>query len=81
MKSKVFTNFPTCQLVLDFSEHIVRHNDSSAKCKGRKHHVNVLESKSHCKMAETFSSLVHVTVTRQSKSNISGEICNQNSSE
>jgi len=47
-------------------------------CKGRTHHVNVLQSKSLCKTAQTFSFHLHVTVKPQSESNISGEICEQN---
>jgi hypothetical protein len=49
--------------------------------KGRKHYVNVLKSTSHCKSAEKFSLLLHVTVKRHSKSNISHEICKKHSSE
>ena len=47
-------------------------------CKGRTHHVNVLKSKSHWETAQPVSLLLHVTVKRQSKSNISEEICQQN---
>jgi len=50
-------------------------------CNGPSNHVNDLESKLHCKTAETFSSLLHLTVTQQSKSNISYKICKQNLSE
>jgi len=50
-------------------------------CKGRTHCVNVLQSKSHCKTAQMFSFHVHMTVKRQSKSNLSDEICEQNLSE
>jgi len=50
-------------------------------CKGRTHHANVLKSKSHCKTAQMFSFHLQVTVKRQSKSNISDEICSQSLSE
>jgi len=43
-------------------------------CKGRTHHVNVLESKSHCKTAKTFCFILQVTVKWQSKSNISDKM-------
>jgi len=43
-------------------------------CKGRTHHVNVLESESRCKTAKTFSFILQVTVKWQSKSNISDEM-------
>jgi len=43
-------------------------------CNGRTHHVNVLESESHCKTAKTFSFILQVTVKWQSKSNISDEM-------
>jgi len=48
---------------------------------GRMHHVKVLESKSHGKMAKTFNFYLQVTVKRQSKSYISDEIYKQNLSE
>jgi len=44
-------------------------------CKGRTHHVNDLESISHCKTAKTFCFILQVTVKWQSKSNISDEMC------
>jgi hypothetical protein len=50
-------------------------------CKGRTHHVNVLKSKSDCKMAIMFDFILQVTVKWQSKSNISDEMCKQNLSE
>jgi len=43
-------------------------------CKGRTHHVNVLESESRCKTAKTFSFILQVTVKWQSESNSSDEI-------
>jgi len=33
-ESKLFTNFATCQLFLDFSDHIVRHNNLSVHVQG-----------------------------------------------
>ena len=50
-------------------------------CKGRMHHGNDQPSNSHCKRAQTLSFLLDVTVKRQSKSNISDEICLQYLSE
>jgi hypothetical protein len=47
-------------------------------CKGRTHHVNVLESKSGEKTANTFNLHQQVSVKRQSKSYISDEIYEQN---
>jgi len=44
-------------------------------CKGRTHHVHILESKSHFKTAKTDGFFLQVTVKWQSKSNISDEIC------
>jgi len=44
-------------------------------CKGRTHHVKVLESKSHFRIAETYNIFLQVTVMWQSKSNISDEMC------
>jgi len=44
-------------------------------CKGRTHHENVVESKSHCMTAKTFCFILQVTVKWQSKSNISDEMC------
>jgi len=44
-------------------------------CKGRTHHVKVLESKSHFKTAKTYGFFLQVTVKSQSKSNISDEMC------
>jgi len=46
-------------------------------CKGRTHHVNVLESKSHCEMTKTFSFILQVSVMWQSKSNTSDEMYSQ----
>jgi len=43
-------------------------------CKGRTHHVHVLESESRCKMAKMFSFILQVTVKWQSTSNISDEM-------
>jgi len=34
VKSKLFTNFATCQLLLDFSDQIVRHDNSSVHVQG-----------------------------------------------
>jgi len=34
MKSKLFTNFATCQNFLDFSEQIVRHDNSAVHVQG-----------------------------------------------
>ena len=34
MKSNVFTNFTTCQLFLDFSDQIVRHDNLSVHVHG-----------------------------------------------
>jgi len=50
-------------------------------CKSWMHHVKVLESKSHCKIAKMCSSFLQVTVKWQCKSNISDEMCEQNLSE
>ena len=50
-------------------------------CKGWTHHVNILESKSHCKRAKMFCCILQVTVKWPSKSNISDEMCWQNLSE
>jgi len=44
-------------------------------CKGRTHHVKVLDSNSHCKTAKTCSFFLQVTVKWQCKSNISDEMC------
>jgi len=44
-------------------------------CKGRTHHVKVLESKSHFKQAKTYGFFLQVTDKWQSNSNISGEMC------
>jgi len=50
-------------------------------CKGRTHHVNVLETESLCKTAKTFSFILQVTAKWQSKSNISEAMSNQNLSD
>jgi hypothetical protein len=44
-------------------------------CKCQTQHLNVLESKSHCKTAKTFCFILQVTVKWQSKSNLSDEMC------
>jgi len=44
-------------------------------CKGRTHHVNFLESESHCMTTKTFCFVLQVTVKWQSKSNIRDEMC------
>jgi hypothetical protein len=50
-------------------------------CKGRMHHVKVLESKSGCKRAITYCFNLQVTAKWQSKRNISDEMYKQNLSE
>jgi len=50
-------------------------------CKGWTHDVKVLESKLHCKTANTFGFFLQVTVKWQSKRNVSDEMCQQNFSE
>ena len=56
------TNFATCQLLLDFSEQIVRHDDLSVHVQGSKAPSGVLESKSCCRMAKTFDFCLQVIV-------------------
>jgi len=50
-------------------------------CKGQTNHVKVLKYKSHCMMAKTFGFFLQVNVKWQCKSNISNQMCYQNSSE
>ena len=45
------------------------------KCKGRTHHVKVLDSKSHCTTAKTCGFFLQVTAKWQCKCNISDEMC------
>jgi len=44
VKSDLFTNYAMFQLLLNFSDQIVRHNNLYVHGKGRMHHVNVVKS-------------------------------------
>jgi hypothetical protein len=47
-------------------------------CRGRTHHIKVLQSNSHCKTANMFGFFLLETVKWQSKSNIADEMGKQN---
>jgi hypothetical protein len=80
-KASCFPILPLCSFVLISMAKLWDMIIRLCMSKGQTHHLNVLESKSGCKMAITFGFFLQVTVKWQSKSSISNEMCKQNLSE
>ena len=81
VNSNMFSNFPTCQDFLNFSDHIVRLIINLDRRMGQAHHVKCLGPGFGGQTATLFDCCLPVTVQSQKKSFINDQIIQQNSNE